>query len=147
MSLAQRLAAARNGFSATLLALAMSVVPAYAEGGPQLLLPLVTALALASAAEVGEPARPRAPMRATAPGGGRFTLVPAQLHLPDAYAEEIDVTPPRFAAPLDGDRIVSFDLFRRARRGWMASVAYDEERRGPLPGSSDVLSLIAEYRF
>jgi len=48
---------------------------------------------------------------------------------------------------VDSDRIVSYDILRQPRRGWMAHVAYDEEYRGPVSGHSDVLRIELKRRF
>ncbi|TMA48827.1 MAG: hypothetical protein E6J81_04550 [Deltaproteobacteria bacterium] len=73
--------------------------------------------------------------------------LPAQLHIPDGYAVGIDRKTPWFAAPVDSDHIVSMDLFRHPRHGWMMSFAYDQEARRPLPGGADVVGVVFEYGF
>jgi len=147
MSSARRHAAARNSLAA-IIALAIPLASASAENGPELLLPLVTAIALASATQGGVTSSSATMTLSAAPAPhGSLSVLPSQLRIPDGYAEDVDIPLPRYAEPLDSDRIVSFDLFRRAKRGWMASLAYDQESRCPLPGSNTVLSLVAEFQF
>ena len=67
--------------------------------------------------------------------------------IPDLYAQEFDITLPPYAAPVNGDRVVAFDLLPRPYRPWIAQLAYDEEKRGPLPDHGDVIRLILERRF
>jgi hypothetical protein len=145
MTFARRHAAARNAIAAA-VALAMPLATACAESGSDLLLPLMTAIALASI-DQGYGGTPQSPLTAVPAPRRQATLLPSQLRIPDGYAVDIDVPRPRYVVPVDSDRIVAVDLFRRRRRGWMASLAYDEEARRPLPGSSQVLSLTAELRF
>jgi len=129
--------------AAVTAALALPLSAAHAEDRPKLLLPFMAALWAEGRAPTGSGSTARsAPSRT-----GLLKLLPSQLQVPDGYAEDPYAPPPRFAAPVDSSRFVSFDLFRRARRGWMASLAYDGERRGPLAGSSDLLSVVIEYRF
>ncbi|HJQ84296.1 MAG TPA: hypothetical protein VKA21_09490 [Candidatus Binatia bacterium] len=78
-----------------------------------------------------------------------MSLLPQQLRFEDGYEIDVDDyigrrTP---VALVDADRIASFDVLRRRRSGWMASFVYDEESQGPLSGSSQVLRVVAEYRF
>ena len=144
MTLARRHVAARNGIAAILVALVCGPLRAHAQSGPQLILPLVTAMAVASAASstpqvVGRDSYNRPIM----------SLLPQQLRFEDGYEIDVDDyigrrTP---VALVDADRIASFDVLRRRRSGWMASFVYDEESQGPLSGSSQVLRVVAEYRF
>lgn len=147
MGFAQRIAAARNGIVAAVVFGTLPATPAGAGDASTLTLPLRAAVGLVRADE-RRPAASRTPttLVSVAPGP-RLTLLPSQLHIPDAYDEEIDVNLRPYVAPVDTDRVVSFDLFRRPQRGWMASIAYDEEDRGPFPGGGDFFSLTAEYRF
>ena len=48
---------------------------------------------------------------------------------------------------VDSDRIASYDILRQPRRRWTASIAYDEEYRGPVTGRSDVLRIELKHRF
>lgn len=146
MSFAPFSAAARNGFAGWLATLAVAATPTSAEGVPPLLLPLVTAIALATMVE-GESAAPPAAIILSAPPRTRSTFLPSRLHVPDVYAEPYSFNTPRWAAPVDTDRVVWFEFLGRPRRGWTAALAYDEEQRGPIPGHSDLFSVTAEYRF
>jgi hypothetical protein len=149
MSPVQRIAATRNGLAALLVAQALSTAVACAEGEAQLLLPLVAAVAVGVSAVESTTAEPVHGGRLTDPPPPRrhSSLLPARIHIPDAYALDFDRTPPRFVSAVDSDRVVAFDLMPRRRHGWMASLTYDEESRRPLPGSGDLLRLQAEIRF
>jgi hypothetical protein len=145
MSIARHTAAARNGIVAMVALLAGIPSPVRAESGPQLILPLVTALAVGSAAA-------RVPAQVGTMTGGRrpvLSLLPSQLQIPDGY--EIDVEDyigrRRPVALADYDRIVSYDVFRRRRNGWMTSFVYDEESGRPLADRGDILRFVVDYRF
>src|SRR5262249_31904598 len=152
MTLANHRAAARNGALAVALTL-LGPAPATFAGEPKLTLPLSTAVALCDAEEGGATGDrvPRARRPALFIGGpvsrGQLGFLPSELHIPDAYALDDDRDAPRFAAPIDSDRMVSFDLIGRPKRGWKAFVAYDSEDRGPFPGGGNVLSVVAELHF
>ena len=140
-----RLAAARNGLAATMVALLVQAAPARADGAPNLILPLVTAIAFASAASNV------AQQVATLDPGGRLllSLIPKQVHIVDGYQYDFEdyVGLKRPSDMVDSDRIVSYDILRQPRRGWTAFVAYDEEYRGPLTSRSDVLRIEFKHRF
>jgi len=141
----RRHAAARNGLAAMTVALLIQATPALADGAPNLILPLVTAIAFASAAS-------NVPRQvATLDPGGRplLSLIPQQVHLVDGYQYDFEsyVGLRRPNDMVDSDRVVSYDILRRPRRGWMAFVAYDEEYRGPVTGRSEVLRLELKHRF
>jgi len=128
-----------------MMALVFGAGPAFAESGPNLILPLVTALAVASAAR-GTPHQ----VGTMKGGAGQLlTLLPRQVRIEDGY--EIDaedyIRPGFHATPIDGDRIVSYEFLRRPHNGWMTSFAYDEESRGKLARTSDVLRFVVEHRF
>ena len=144
MRIARGRAATRNAVAALLGAFALGPFPVWAESGQNLILPLVTAIAVASVAS-------NAPQRvATMEPGHRplLSLLPAQLRFEDGYEIDVDDYIGRRSpvALVDADRIASFDVLRR-RRGWTASFAYDTEKRGPLAASDEVLRFIVEYRF
>ena len=146
MSIARRYVAARYVLAALVATVAGSSAPVRADGGPQLILPLVAALAVASAAR-------GLPMEQGAPGARRFGglgFLPEQLQVPDLYTEaEQDFGDylDQFEPPVDDDRYVWIELLPRRRNGWMASLAFDEESRGPLAGSNGLFSLELDYRF
>jgi hypothetical protein len=112
---------------------------------PSLVLPLGVALALGVSA--ADAPREKASPIATLSGGRRhgrpqvLGFLPDELHIPDGYDEEYGRPIKRWAKPIDRDKIVSFDLFRHPQHGWMASVAYDQESRGPYAGSGDVFGI------
>src|SRR5689334_2293722 len=146
MSNARRRAAARNGIATVVAFFWVVPAPVRAESGPQLILPLVTALAVASAAA-------KAPQQVAVMAPGRrpiLSLIPSQVQFEDGY--EIDVEDyigrRKPVDVVDGDRIVSFDVLRHRQNGWMTSFAYDTERRGPFPHrGDDVLRFVFDYRF
>ncbi len=145
MDSVRRRAAARNGLAAMTVALLVQVTPALADGAPNLILPLVTAIAFASAAS-------NVPQQVATLHPGRrplLSLIPKQVHIVDGYqyAFEDYVGLKRPSDMVDSDRIVSYEIFRRPRRGWMAFVAYDEEYRGPVTGRSDILRIELKHRF
>jgi hypothetical protein len=145
MNSARRRAAARNCIAALTVTLALHPAPVFADGAPNLILPLVSAIAFASAAS-------NVPRQvATLDPGKRplLSLIPKQVHVVDGYEYDFEeyVGLRRPNDVVDRDRIVSYEVFRRPRRGWMASFAYDEEYRGPVTGRSEVLRLEFKRRF
>lgn len=144
MTLARRHVAARNGLAAIVAALALGGGRATAEGPPQLILPIMTAIAVASAAS-------SVPQTVAMDGQHRpiLSLLPSQLEFEDGYEIDVDDYIGRHApvALVDVTRIASFDVMRRRQWGWMASVAYDEERAKPMPGSSEVFRFVVERQF
>jgi len=145
MNIARRPAAARNGIAALTVALALHATPALADGAPNLILPLVSAIAFASAAS-------NVPRQvATLDPGKRplLSLIPKQVRLVDGYEYDFEnyVGLKRPSDQVDSDRIVSYEVLRRPQRGWMASFAYDEEYRGPVTGRSDVLRIEFKRKF
>ena len=137
--------AAQNSLAATMVALLLQAAPALADGAPNLILPLITAIAFASAAS-------NVPRQvATLDPGQRplLSLIPKQVHIPDGYEYDFEdyVGLKRPSDLVDRDRIVSYDILRQPRRGWTAFVAYDEEYRGPLTSRSDVLRIEFKHRF
>ena len=145
MDSVRRHAAARNGLAAMMVALVLQTTPALADGAPNLILPLVTAIAFASAAS-------NVPQQVATLDPGRrplLSLIPKQVHLVDGYQYDFEeyVGLRRPNDVVDRDRIVSYEVFRRPRRGWMASFAYDEEYRGPVTGRSEVLRIELKRKF
>jgi len=145
MSNARHGAAARKGLAAIVATLSLVPASVLAESGPQLILPLVTAIAVASAAA-------RAPQQVATMQPGRrpvLSLLPSQVRIEDGY--EIDVEDyigrRRPVALADADRVASFDVFRRRQHGWMTSLVYDEESRGPLSTTGDIVRFVVDYRF
>lgn len=138
MRVGRRRAAVRNAIIGLVLAAILPGAPALADDF-ELLLPLVTAIALGAsgtAAMRSAPARP-----------GALSFLPSQLHIPDGYAVDLEPGPSRSVGAIDRDRLVSVDLLPDSRRGWMPTIAIDEEHRGPLAGSGMTVVFLAEHRF
>ena len=138
-------AAVRNGLAAIMAALLLQAAPAFADGAPNLILPLVTAIAFASAAS-------EAPRQVATLGPGNrplLSLIPQQVHIVDGYQYDFEdyVGLRRPKDMVDSDRIASYDILRQPRRGWTAFIAYDEEYRGPVTGRSDILRIELKHRF
>jgi hypothetical protein len=134
-----------DGLAALLVGLLLQASPALAQGAPELVLPLVTAIAVASAAS-------KVPHQvATLEPGGRplLSLLPPQVHIEDGYEIDVDdyIGRRRPVALIDEDKIASYDVFRRPRRGWMMSVSYDEESRGPLSTKGELLLFELKRHF
>ena len=145
MDFARRRTASRNALAAMTVALVTRAAPALADGAPNLVLPLVSAVAFASAAS-------EAPRQVATLGPGNrplLSLIPKQVHIPDGYEYDFEdyVGIKRPSDLVDRDRIVSFDILRQPHRGWMAHVAYDEEYRGPVSSRGDVLRIEFKHRF
>jgi hypothetical protein len=107
--------------------------------------PLVTAIAFASAAS-------DVPRQVATLDPGRrplLSLLPKQVHIVDGYQYDFEdyvgLKQPRDL--VDSDRVATFDILRRPRRGWMAHLAYDTEYRGPVTGRSDVLRIEFRHRW
>jgi len=150
MNLARRHTAARNALGALLIVQALIAPIALAEGEAQLILPLVSAMALGVAAAEATRTEPSvaSPLRVSPPPrSGAISLLPHRLTIPDGYAVDVDTGPPRFVDPVDRNRLVALDLIGQPHGGWTASAAYDEEKRGPFNGTAEVLRLVLEFHF
>jgi hypothetical protein len=77
----------------------------------------------------------------------REQILPTRIEIPDLYKQEFDITLRPWVAPVNGDRVVAFDLLPHPYRPWSATLAYDEEKRGPLPGSGEVVRFVVERKF
>ena len=81
----------------------------------------------------------------------REQILPKRVEIPDMYKQEYDITLRPWAAPVNGDRVVAFDLLPRPYQPWSATLAYDEEKRGPIPGDAggqgDVIRFVLERKF
>jgi len=145
MTLAPAKAATRIALAAVGLSLLAPAPVAAESSGPPLVLPLVAALTVASAFRgLPEASNARDPRHRE-----MLRFIPKQIQFPDAYADAehdfIDVR--RSFEPVNRDRIVWLDMMPRPRRGWMASFAYDQEVRGPLAPTDDVLRIYFEHKF
>jgi hypothetical protein len=136
---------------AVLVALGLVVAAAKAAAGdvPPVVLPVGAALAIVVSAVEGRPALASLPLGASVRTGHpkRPAFIPRRVNIPDAYSEEFERPLRSYVAPTDSDRIVSFDLFPRPRRGWMISLAYAEEESGPYSTSDQVFGVTFEYQF
>jgi hypothetical protein len=145
MRIASRGAAPRNGLAAILVALLLQASPALAEGAPELILPLVTAIAVASAAS-------KVPRQVATIEPGRrplLSLLPSQMHIEDGYGIDVDdyIGRRRPVALIDEDRLASYDVLRRPRHGWMMTFSYNEESRGPLSTKGELLLIELKREF
>jgi hypothetical protein len=141
-----RHAAARCGLLVT-LAVAPQAAPTFAADD-SLYLPLVET---AKITETEEQPRTGKVRHGVAMHFGslptREQILPTRVEIPDLYKQEFDITLRPWVSPVNGDRVVAFDLLPRPSRPWYATLAYDEEKRGPLPGTGEVIRLIFERRF
>src|SRR5207249_3819960 len=111
MDFARRRTASRNALAAMTVALVTRAAPALADGAPNLVLPLVSAVAFASAAS-------EAPRQVATLGPGNrplLSLIPKQVHIVDGYEYDFDdyVGLRRPRNMVDHDRIVSYDNLTR----------------------------------
>src|SRR5438046_2974487 len=86
MDFARRRTASRNALAAMTVALVTRAAPALADGAPNLVLPLVSAVAFASAAS-------EAPRQVATLGPGNrplLSLIPKQVHIVDGYEYDFD---------------------------------------------------------
>jgi hypothetical protein len=70
-------------------------------------------------------------------------FVPSRIHIPDGYAIDVERDAPRFAAPVDCDNLVSFQVLDRAVGVFLD---YDEESY-PIGRGDERLMLQVERRF
>jgi hypothetical protein len=144
MRIARRRAATRNAIVALVGAFVLGPAPVWAEGGQNLILPLVTAIAVASAAS-------NVPKQvATMEPGHRplLSLIPNRVHFEDGYQiDVVDYIGRRSpVALINADRIVAYEVVH-PHWGWTASLTYDTEKRGPLAPSDEVMGVYFERRF
>jgi hypothetical protein len=133
------------------LALVAAAEPVWADEVPVLVLPLLDALALVerpAAAEVPDPVRAAMP-RPGAPAGSPPpppAFIPKRIHIPDLYRVDVERDAPRFAEPVDNDRMVALEFVppRGPRPG--LKFTYDTESL-PIGDSSDRVSIRFELPF
>src|SRR5262245_8834385 len=126
---------ATSGFA--LLAPAADVA---AGGDVVLVLPLAQAFALIKKHERDTPnARPDATSRFRA-------LIPKRIHIPDLYRIDCERDAPRFAEPVDNDKLVALQLLPSTAVRPSVSFRFDKESL-PLGDSSDRLSVELELPF
>jgi len=146
MSHARRHGATRNALAAVVALLALLPLPSFAESGPgpDLILPLMTAIAVASAAS-------KTPTMVGVDRSGRsiLSLLPSELRIQDGYDIDVNDYIGRRSptAVIDSNRLVAYDVLSRRQRGWMCSFAYDTERKGPLSDTGQVLRFVLDYRW
>jgi len=134
--------APRKGIIAILVALSGSATPALAGDSPQLLLPLVAALSLGSSA-----VQYAAGIQSSSPSLF-MRMLPPQLRVPTMEISPVKARHvPDYVTAVDNDLIVGLDLLPHRRNGWMLSLHLDDETRVPLPAGSNLISVIAEYKF
>jgi hypothetical protein len=147
MRVARRVAA-RNGIAVAIVTASLVAVTAHADPPrPDLVLPLVSALAVASTAA-------KVPRQVGTFGSGRpiTSLIPSRIEFEDGYhidAEDLE-NYIGIRQPVDipdVNRIVSFDVLRRPGSGWIAAFAYDDESREPHRPASQILRFVIERRF
>lgn len=123
---------------------------ARAGSEPALLLPFRATLAIverparAPIATGTEPRRWRGPAPGAPPPPPEF--IPKRIHIPDLYAVDFERDPPRFAEPVDADRMVALELVPAARRRPGFSLVYDTESL-PIGDSSDRVSVRFQLPF
>ena len=74
-------------------------------------------------------------------------IVPRAVHIPDAYSMEYDRDPPRFAEPVNRNNLVKVDIPGPRPGGWRPLLSFDEQSRGPLGRSDNLLRLVVEHRW
>ena len=74
-------------------------------------------------------------------------IVPRAVHIPDAYSMEYDRDPPRFAEPVNRNNMVKVDIPGLRPGGWRPLLSFDEQSRGPLGRSDNLMRLLVEHRW
>lgn len=77
------------------------------------------------------------------PAASMLSIVPPRFHVPDGYEIDLEREVPRFAAPVDRDNLVSFELLDR---GVGLFIDYEQESY-PIGDGSEILLLHVERRF
>jgi hypothetical protein len=140
--------AARSALASLMTIALLRAVPAVAESGsaPSLLLPLVAAATVVSAAR-------GLPLDSSAGGPARFhghvPFLPQNFQIPDVYKnqEEDFIDLHRDMSKVDHDRFFWIDLLPHRQYGWMPSFTYDQESRGPLANGDELLRIQVEYKW
>ncbi len=141
-------AAASRHWLLVVLGLVLPAANLGAAEVPPLVLPIGVALAMVVSAADGhkENASSVATTDPRSSRRGPLGFLPKELHIPNGYDLDYDRPIRSWADPVDRDRIVSVDVFRRTR-GWRVSLAYDEESAGVYAGSSQVFGITFEHEF
>ena len=104
-----------------------------------LVLPLAQAIALIH--------EHRAAPNARADTASRFrALIPKRIHIPDLYRIDEERDPPRFAEPVDNDKLVALELVPATSLHPSVSFRFDNESL-PIGDSSKRLSVQLEFDF
>ena len=117
--------------------------------GPTLFLGAAEGVAVIESARQARVAADRAAMPSIGPRVPVATVrstpgfVPSRFHIPDGYEIDLDRDVPAFAAPVDRDNLVSFEVLDR---GVGIFLDYDEESY-PIGNGGEVLMLQIERRF
>jgi hypothetical protein len=74
-------------------------------------------------------------------------IVPRAVHIPDAYSLEYDRDPPRFAEPVNRNNMVKVDIPGPRPDGWRTFLSFDEQSRGPVGRSDNLMRLVVEHRW
>jgi hypothetical protein len=123
---------------------------ACAGGDVVLFLPLSRALALVDRPAVGPTGEQDTSSRWRGPTAGAPppppAFIPSRIHIPELYKLDFERDAPRFAEPVDNDRMVSFEVVPPARLRPSFSFRFDKESL-PLGSSSSRLSIECELPF
>ena len=121
------------------IVLVVSAAPARGGSDTVLVLPLARALALVTEERASPNARPDTASRFRA-------LIPKRIHIPDLYRIDDERDPPRFAEPVDNDKMVALELVPAAPIHPSVSFRFDKESL-PLGDSSNRLSVEFGFDF
>ncbi len=129
--------------STTLVVVLLRASSAWADGPPQLLLPLLAALAMGrSALELHATSK-----EATIPGAPRLGFIPSAIRIPDLYAIDVaERDPRRYAEPVDRDNQVALNLLPRRHRGMMLKLSYDTEEL-PIGDGWDLFRVVIQFEW
>jgi hypothetical protein len=131
----------------TWVALAV-VVPDVQAEEPVLFLSPVEALSIIRQRPAAPPLPP--PARAlhdlAVPAAPAPSIVPPRFHVPDLYAIDFDRDAPRFADPIDRDRLVAIEAFSLEQYGVGMFLDYDEESY-PMGEDSNLFAVRFERSF
>jgi hypothetical protein len=98
------------------------------------------------------PAAPPSPAPARAlhdlavPAAPALNIVPPRFHIPDLYAIDFDRDAPRFADPIDRDRLVAIEAFSFEEYGVGMFLDYDEESY-PMGEDSNLFAVRLQRAF
>jgi hypothetical protein len=121
--------------------MALVATPAEVRAGNDtvLVLPLARAVALIHDERAAPNGRPDTTSRFRA-------LIPKRIHIPDLYHVDCERDAPRFAEPVDNDKLVALELVPATQIRPSVSFRFDKESL-PLGDSSNRLSVVLEIPF